>query len=173
MRFQAVAQAEDGGWPGPSGASDAAITALVAQPFISIPSTGRLIRSSSGRCGLSLRISSRTAESMIQAGLANYSTSVALMMLAAADDPRWIARLMQPGSFSRTISGSRASATTTAATSTRAPWYGGAGYGQHRRPDLSNTQMMLEALHQSGLPLMTRLIRRPQVRPAVPDVGAE
>ncbi len=32
------------------------------------------------------------------------------------------------------------------------PWYGGAGYGHHKRPDLSNTQMMLEALHQSGLP---------------------
>lgn len=32
------------------------------------------------------------------------------------------------------------------------PWYGGAGYGGGKRPDLSNTQMMLEALHDSGLP---------------------
>ena len=32
------------------------------------------------------------------------------------------------------------------------PWYGGAGYGNHKRPDLSNTQMMLEALRDSGLP---------------------
>lgn len=31
-------------------------------------------------------------------------------------------------------------------------WYGGAGYGSHKRPDLSNTQIMLEALKQSGLP---------------------
>ena len=31
------------------------------------------------------------------------------------------------------------------------PWYGGAGYGPHKRPDLSNTQMMLEALRDSGL----------------------
>jgi squalene-hopene/tetraprenyl-beta-curcumene cyclase len=31
------------------------------------------------------------------------------------------------------------------------PWYGGAGYGEHKRPDLSNTQMMLEALRDSGL----------------------
>ena len=31
-------------------------------------------------------------------------------------------------------------------------WYGGAGYGPHKRPDLSNTQMMLEALRDSGLP---------------------
>jgi squalene-hopene/tetraprenyl-beta-curcumene cyclase len=32
------------------------------------------------------------------------------------------------------------------------PWYGGAGYGHSKRPDLSNTQMMLDALHDSGLP---------------------
>lgn len=32
------------------------------------------------------------------------------------------------------------------------PWYGGAGYGREKRPDLSNTQMMLGALHESGLP---------------------
>jgi squalene-hopene/tetraprenyl-beta-curcumene cyclase len=30
-------------------------------------------------------------------------------------------------------------------------WYGGAGYGKSKRPDLSNTQVMLEALHDSGL----------------------
>lgn len=30
--------------------------------------------------------------------------------------------------------------------------YGGAGYGRHKRPDLSNTNFMLEALHDSGLP---------------------
>ena len=32
------------------------------------------------------------------------------------------------------------------------PYYGGAGYGKHGRPDLSNTQTMLQALHDSGLP---------------------
>lgn len=30
-------------------------------------------------------------------------------------------------------------------------WYGGAGYGKHGRPDLSNTQMMLEALYDAGV----------------------
>ena len=30
-------------------------------------------------------------------------------------------------------------------------WYGGAGYNSKKRPDLSNTQIMLEALHESGL----------------------
>jgi len=30
-------------------------------------------------------------------------------------------------------------------------WYGGVGYGNRGRPDLSNTQMMLEALHEAGV----------------------
>ena len=30
-------------------------------------------------------------------------------------------------------------------------WYGGAGYGKHGRPDLSNTTIMLAALHDSGI----------------------
>ncbi|MCC6578962.1 MAG: hypothetical protein IT440_00855, partial [Phycisphaeraceae bacterium] len=30
-------------------------------------------------------------------------------------------------------------------------FFGGAGYGHHGRPDLSNTQIMLEGLHDSGL----------------------
>lgn len=31
------------------------------------------------------------------------------------------------------------------------PFYGGAGYGRHGRPDLSNTQVMLQGLYDSGL----------------------
>ena len=30
-------------------------------------------------------------------------------------------------------------------------WYGGAGYGNGKRPDLSNTQMMVEAMHDAGM----------------------
>ncbi|WP_432799778.1 prenyltransferase/squalene oxidase repeat-containing protein [Poriferisphaera sp. WC338] len=30
-------------------------------------------------------------------------------------------------------------------------YYGGAGYGKHGRPDLSNTQFMIQALHDTGL----------------------
>lgn len=30
-------------------------------------------------------------------------------------------------------------------------WYGGAGYGNRGRPDLSNTQFMLDALHDAGI----------------------
>lgn len=33
----------------------------------------------------------------------------------------------------------------------RQDWFGGAGYGRRQRPDLSNTQMMLDALYDAGL----------------------
>lgn len=35
--------------------------------------------------------------------------------------------------------------------SPRQDWFGGAGYGNRGRPDLSNTQMMLEALYDAGM----------------------
>ncbi|MDG2199630.1 MAG: terpene cyclase/mutase family protein [Phycisphaerales bacterium] len=35
--------------------------------------------------------------------------------------------------------------------SVRADWFGGAGYGNRGRPDLSNTQSMLQALYDSGM----------------------
>lgn len=42
------------------------------------------------------------------------------------------------------------------------PFYGGAGYGSHGRPDMSNTQLMLQGLYDSGLdckdPAFTRAI---------------
>jgi squalene-hopene/tetraprenyl-beta-curcumene cyclase len=33
----------------------------------------------------------------------------------------------------------------------RQDWFGGSGYGNHGRPDLSNTQMMLDSLYDSGM----------------------
>ena len=35
--------------------------------------------------------------------------------------------------------------------SARQDWFGGAGYGDRRRPDLSNTQTMLDALHEARM----------------------
>ena len=43
------------------------------------------------------------------------------------------------------------------------PFYGGAGYGIHGRPDLSNTQVMLQALHDSGLSSDDPVFRRAMV----------
>ena len=39
-------------------------------------------------------------------------------------------------------------------------WYGGAGYGKHQRPDLSNTQTMLDALRDAGVPAEDEAFQR-------------
>ncbi|MFK7962309.1 MAG: hypothetical protein AB8G96_17500 [Phycisphaerales bacterium] len=92
-------------------------------------------------------LSARQADGSFGAGpLGNYVTSVAISALAAVGEPesrdfalegaRWLmdsqwdqGEGLQP----------------------EQDWFGGAGYGRNGRPDLSNTQMMLEALYDAGV----------------------
>ena len=80
-------------------------------------------------------------------GMRNYHTSVALMALAATRDPAHAETIRRAQTFLKKLQwdGGEGHETSSA-------WYGGQGYGRHKRPDLSNTQLMLEALKQSGLP---------------------
>jgi len=86
--------------------------------------------------------------------LANYNTAIAISSLAAANQPAWrdridraVAYLKQlqwtgqtpPGPKGERVAGPQN------------PWYGGWGYGNRGRPDGSNLQMALEALHDAGL----------------------
>ncbi|TWT55924.1 prenyltransferase/squalene oxidase repeat-containing protein [Allorhodopirellula solitaria] len=59
------------------------------------------------------------------------------------------------------------------------PAYGGAGYGSHSRPDLSNTSFMLDALHELGndaedesIQKALRFVARTQNLPAADDMQA-
>lgn len=91
-------------------------------------------------------------------GHENYETSVVLMALASLKDP----------ARHQTVRGAQQYLT-------KLQWddgegyeashvfYGGAGYGNGKRPDLSNTQMMLEALQQSGLPADDPVYQRAMV----------
>lgn len=78
--------------------------------------------------------------------LANYQTSVALSCLAELKDPAQKDRIARAQHFLTNLQFDENESVDTANV-----WYGGAGYNSKKRPDLSNTQMMLEALHQSGL----------------------
>ncbi len=78
--------------------------------------------------------------------LANYQTTIVLTLLAKLDEPAQAARIKKAQAFLTNLQYE-------AGESIRAdnPWYGGAGYNDAKRPDLSNTQMMIQALHDSGL----------------------
>lgn len=79
-------------------------------------------------------------------GQPNYQTSVALVALAVMRDERHKDAIRNAQDFLKKLQWDDGEGHETSS-----PWFGGAGYGKHKRPDLSNTQLMLEALKDSGL----------------------
>jgi len=138
-------QDKDGGWTAMYGP---AVTAIVAQAFAQNDKYGPqhpivrravagILRYQQSDGGLYDRTQN----------LANYQTSVALTLLASLDDPQNKERVAKAQAFLTQLQFDENESVDKADA-----WYGGAGYNEAKRPDLSNTQMMLEALHQSGLP---------------------
>jgi squalene-hopene/tetraprenyl-beta-curcumene cyclase len=80
-------------------------------------------------------------------GMRNYYTSVSLMALSSMKDKQHASAIRGSQRFLKKLQWDAGEGH-----EANSNWYGGAGYGKHKRPDLSNTQLMLEALHQSGLP---------------------
>ncbi len=88
-------------------------------------------------------------EGLAAAGLGNYVASSVTMGLSAhgsLSDPGDARALGDAVIFLRTSQWDRAEGV-----SPKQDWYGGAGYGSRGRPDLSNTQMMLDALYDAGV----------------------
>ena len=79
-------------------------------------------------------------------GMNNYHTSVAIMALSASKDPGKRGRIKAAQDYLRELQWDEGEDYGGQST-----WYGGQGYGSGKRPDLSNTQLMLDALHDSGL----------------------
>ncbi len=76
----------------------------------------------------------------------NYETSVAVMCFKAANrDGRYDQVLKNAERFLKKIQWDE-----TEGKDPSDPYYGGAGYGRHKRPDLSNTSFLIEALKELG-----------------------
>ena len=91
-------------------------------------------------------------------GMRNYHTSVALMALAATGNPAHHKTIQNAQQFLKKLQWDEGEGHERSS-----PWFGGVGYGQHKRPDLSNTQMMIDALKQSGLPKDDPVYRKAMV----------
>lgn len=141
-------QGEDGGWQA-FGRSHPAITALAVKALAQDRAYGP--RHPAVRRGITFLLRSVQADGGIYVdgeGMPNYHTSVALMALAAVKDPAHEETVANGVRFLKKIQWDEEEG--------HAPdsaWYGGQGYGRSKRPDLSNTQLMLDALKDSGLPL--------------------
>jgi squalene-hopene/tetraprenyl-beta-curcumene cyclase len=159
-KFLLAAQASDGGWAAETGPG---ITCLVLKALIQEPTVGP--RHPAVQRGVEfVRKFTRDDGGLYgpEGFFKNYESSVALSMFAALD--RALAARPEPGPPATGPAGQSQQIATLQkflkdnqwdegeGKSVDDPWYGGAGYGQGKRPDLSNTQMMLEALNDSGLP---------------------
>ncbi|MFM7050578.1 MAG: hypothetical protein ACKOYN_00385 [Planctomycetota bacterium] len=88
----------------------------------------------------------KSLEAVTNGGIGNYVMSAVASGLAAAGDPDAKAGAARAIAWLRDGQWDDGEGLDAAQ-----DWYGGAGYGNGKRPDLSNTQMMLDAMHDAGV----------------------
>ena len=158
---------ETGGWAvNPGGPQLPAITGLVVTGMLLDP--GVTPEDGSVREGLGYILSFRQADGGIYDQiLPSYNTAICLSALAralvdGAQGPQGVelrGAIVPAQRFLRglqwtedAIEGDELSAETTGRVGPEHPFYGGIGYGSSGRPDNSNLNLMLQALHDSGVP---------------------
>lgn len=85
-------------------------------------------------------------EGFAASGIGTYVTSAVLSALATSKDDRFTDEIRGAIDWLKTNQWDQSEGV-----APEQDWFGGAGYGRGRRPDLSNTQMMLDALHDAGV----------------------
>jgi squalene-hopene/tetraprenyl-beta-curcumene cyclase len=86
--------------------------------------------------------------------LANYNTAIAISALSAAEEPTYRERIDRAVAYLKGLQwtpNTPAGPNNEKVTDDKNPWYGGFGYGRRGRPDGSNLQIALDALHDAGL----------------------
>ncbi len=78
-------------------------------------------------------------------GLGTYVASALLQALAAQEDPQLVERIAAVRAWIERVQWDEGEGLASGS-----DWYGGFGYGSRGRPDLSNTQLVLDALHDAG-----------------------
>ncbi|HEV2295318.1 MAG TPA: prenyltransferase/squalene oxidase repeat-containing protein [Tepidisphaeraceae bacterium] len=145
-------QAPDGGWQRPG--DPPAITAIVLRAFVhggKYDTSNDFIKK-----GYDQLLSYQLENGGIYKDLlANYNTAIAVSALAAADEPSFKPRIEKAVAYLKGLQWTEntggAGPKGERVTDEKNPWYGGWGYGRHGRPDGSNMQLALDALHDAGL----------------------
>jgi squalene-hopene/tetraprenyl-beta-curcumene cyclase len=149
-------QDESGGWmteirAAPTNEPDkpspiaVAVTAMVVKAIVQ--AEPQAMATAELRQAIAVIRSARAEDGGYEGGaLSNYVTSTVVSALATLDEQEFSEDLRGGTTWLQRSQWDRSEGLTP-----RQDWYGGAGYGNHGRPDLSNTQMMLEALYDAGL----------------------
>jgi len=156
VRYLLATRDADGGWS-IHGALKPAITAMVLKALVQHPDFDA--ESEVVARGFDVLLSYQRTDGADAGaiynppeGLANYTTAVAVMALAAADDPRHTAAMRRAVEFlkgQQIVAGSESPEGE--AIDEAHPFYGGVSYDRHGRPDLSNVGMWAQALHDAGV----------------------
>jgi squalene-hopene/tetraprenyl-beta-curcumene cyclase len=85
-------------------------------------------------------------DAIAETGVGTYVASAVLSALAASDDRGYTDEIRTVLAWLKTTQWDQSEGLRPTQ-----DWFGGAGYGRNKRPDLSNTQLMLDALHDAGV----------------------
>jgi len=122
-----------------------AVTALAVKALVQ--SDPGAIQTPAVRRGLRTIIDSAGPDGQFGEGaMTNYVTATVVSALSNVDEFAGTERLQAGVRWLQ-----RAQWDDSEGVATNQDWYGGAGYGRRGRPDLSNTQMMLEAMYDAGV----------------------
>ena len=150
LAYLRTTQNPDGSWSPQVGP---AITGLVLTGLLNDPGIGPS-DPAAARAIASILSKARPDGGIHEGFLPNYNTAICLSALSEVKDRPDVDRVREKAiSFLRDLqwqpgmTGAHDDPITK-----RHPFYGGAGYGKHGRPDLSNTHIMLQGLHDAGVP---------------------
>ncbi len=140
------AAADEKGRFGAAGHPDAGLTAMALSGLQTLPVPRPAELQAKIDQGLAWLVSLQHEDGSIHDGkLANYITSAAILALSKARRDQFAPLIARAGAFLRRLQNDEEEGY-----SEGDLYYGGIGYGSTERPDLSNLQMALEALHATG-----------------------
>ncbi|MFP4054465.1 MAG: prenyltransferase/squalene oxidase repeat-containing protein [Phycisphaerae bacterium] len=158
VRFLLRQQRDDGGWSfAPDQPSNPALTAMVLKTLAQHPDLSH--QTPAVKKGYDLMLSFQQPNGGIYDTDSphrqeNYTTAVAVMALAAAENPEWNDEMGRAVDYLKGLQIVPGSETGDGDVIQDAnhPFVGGVSYGKHGRPDMSNVSMFLQALEESGVP---------------------
>jgi squalene-hopene/tetraprenyl-beta-curcumene cyclase len=141
-------QAEDGSWSPQAGPAVTAMALRVMLERAEIPQDDPAVVAA-----LKYVLAHRQPDGGIyDTILPNYNTAICLSALSRVEErPDVTAAIAKGQAFLRDLQWHDQKDAAGKTIDESHPFYGGAGYGRNGRPDLSNTQIMLEGLYDSGL----------------------
>ncbi len=143
INFLRISQGDDGSWTSPTAPG---ITALVTTSLLRAGARADDPTVARGLAHLSGFIQKDGGIYYIKSNHRNYETCISLMAFHAAGAKKYQQTIANAEKFLRSLQWDEGEGLETSDVA-----YGGAGYGRHQRPDLSNTQFLIEALISAGV----------------------